>query len=68
LEKGSSEQLKEFVMTRLKDEVIEEESGVVNDFVDDLEKICTKHFGKCYQFKFDVDSDSLQIVLTAWQE
>jgi len=55
-------------MSRLKDEVIEEESGVVNDFVDDLEKICTKHFGECYKFKFDVDSDSLQIVLTAWQE
>ena len=55
-------------MTRLKDDVIEEESGVVNDFVDDLEKICTKHFGECYQFKFDVDSDSLQIVLTAWRE
>ena len=55
-------------MSRLKDEVIEEESGVVNDFVDDLEKICTKHFDKCYQIKFEVDSDSLQIVLTAWRE
>ena len=55
-------------MTRLKDEVIEEESGVVNDFVDDLEKICTKPFDECYQIKFEVDSDSLQIVLTAWRE
>ena len=55
-------------MTRLKNEVIEEESGVVNDFVDDLEKICRKHFGECYKIKFDVDSDSLQIVLIAWQE
>ena len=55
-------------MSRLKDEVIEEESGVVNDFVDDLEKICKKHFDECYQIKFQVDSDSLQIVLTAWQE
>jgi hypothetical protein len=55
-------------MTRLKNEVIEEESGVVNDFVDDLEKICKKHFEECYQIKFEVDSDSLQIVLTAWRE